>query len=164
MVKLIQKMDNFSAGVYWAHNFTELMDIGGRISYKIGDLSCGTSVLWEDFEYNNAKLNYEVDAQYKLLKLVDLSTQFSIIDDGIDETEDLRAFLFANYAPGFQLPVLGKIKPYLGIDTFAKFAENITFAGINCEPITNGIIKVEYQQSTESDVEDVFNIQVVYVF
>ena len=100
----------------------------------------------------------------KLLELFDLSTQFSIVDDRLDETEDLRAFLFANYSPGFLLPVIGKIKPYAGIDTFFKIEENITFAGINCEPITNGFIKFEYQQSSEKDVEDVFNIQVGYVF
>ena len=164
MLKLLRETDNFSTGIYWAHDFTDLMDLGGRTSCTFGDLSVGASLLWEDFEHNNAKLNYEVDAQYNLLKLVDLSTQFSIIDDGIAETEDLRAFLFANYSPGFQLPVLGKIKPYVGIDTFAKFEEKITFAGLNCEPVTHGFIKVEYQQSTEKEVEDVFNIQVVYVF
>ncbi|MDO9577573.1 MAG: hypothetical protein Q7J16_06770 [Candidatus Cloacimonadales bacterium] len=164
MVKLIQKKGDFTAKAYWVHDFTKLMDLGGRISHKIGDFSFGSSILWEDFEHDNDKLNYEFDAQYNLLKLVDLSTQFSIIDDGLEQTEDLRAFLFADYSPGFQLPVLGKIKPYIGIDTFAKFAENITFAGINCEPVTNGFIKVEYQISSEKAVEDVFNIQVVYVF
>ena len=69
MVKLTQTVNNFSGGVYWAHNFTELMDMGGRISYNLGDLSLGASVLWEDFEYDDDLLNYEFDAQYKLLDL-----------------------------------------------------------------------------------------------
>jgi hypothetical protein len=164
MLKLVQKKGNFLAKAYWAHDFTELMDIGGRISHKFWDISFGASILWEDFEHNNEKLNYEIDAQYNLQDLFDLSTQFSIIDDGLDETEDLRTYFFLSYLPDYQIPWFGKIKPYVGIDTFSKFEENIFFTGLNCEPITNGFVKFEYQQSTEKDIEDVFNIQVVYVF
>ena len=164
MVKLVHEMGDLSTKVYWAHDFTELMDVGGRISYSLGNLSFGASLLLEDFEHNDDLLSYEFDAQYKLLELVNLSSQFSILDDGFDDTEDLRAFLFADLTPEVQLPIIGNIKPFVGMDTFSKFEERIDFAGINFEPVTNGFIKVEYQQPTEKDVEDVLNIQVVYVF
>jgi hypothetical protein len=164
MLKLVQGWDDFSARVYWAHDFAELMDLGGRLSYKVDDLSFGAAILWEDFEHDNALLHYEFDIQYKLLELIDISTQFSIIDDGMDETDDQRAFIFANYSKEFHAPVLGKLKPYIGVDTFFNFEEKITFIGLNCEPITNGYVKFEFQQSTTKDIEDILNIQVVYVF
>jgi hypothetical protein len=164
MLKMFYKYGQFSGRIFWAHDFSEEMDAGGRISCQLGDLQLGSSIVWENFEHDRERLHYELDLQYDLLNHLDLSTQFSIVDDGIEENEDLQAFIFIGYSKGVILPVAGKVIPYAGMDTIQKFADSIKIAGLNFTPITNAFIKAEFQTNSQTDTEDAAEFQVGFIF
>lgn len=164
MLKLIYDFRILEARAFWAHDFAEEMDAGLRISFDLSSLKLGGTMIWEDFEHDNEKLHYDLDAQYNLLDLFDLAVQASIVDDGIETTDDLLAFGKISYIKGVELPVIGKIIPYTGIDSFQSNKERISLIGLNLTPIPNSFIKAEYRTNTDKDFADMLEFQVGYVF
>lgn len=164
MLKLKYNISRLEARAFWSHDFTEEMDAGFRLSMDLGPLQLGGTMIWEDFEHNNNKFHHELDAQYDLMKMLQISVQASIVDDKIAETDDLMVFGKISFEHGIELPVAGKMIPYAGIDTFQKNKNRISLAGLNFKPIPNAFIKAEYRTNTDNDLNDVLEFQVGYVF
>ncbi len=164
MLKLLYEYGRINSRVYWAHEFAKEMDAGGRVGADFGDFNIGGSVIWENFEHDQERLHYGLDMQYLFLNVIEFSTQLSIVDDGIDNNEDLRAFIFAGYKAGSIVSFLGTTTFYAGMDTYAKFEESVKIAGVNLKPLPNAFIKAEYQISSIADVEKALEIQAGFIF
>lgn len=164
MVKLDYVWQKFTARTYIAHDFAQAKDIGARISYDNAGLQVGVSFLNDNSEDEQNLSHYEFDAAYEAFELLELSTQISNIDDGQDETDDVKVYLMANYLTGFKLPVVGNFRPFLGVDTRQNLDENTIFFGLNFEPIPDGFIKIEYSVDSSELIDDRFDIQLAYIF
>jgi hypothetical protein len=164
MLKLVYNFGFMETRTFWSHDFASEMDAGFRLSFELGLINFAGTMIWEDFEHDNEKLHYEIDAQYNLMNLVKLSLQASVVDDGIQTTDDLIMFGKVWYDQGFALPVVGKIRPYAGIDSFQNNKDRISLAGLNFEPIPNAFLKAEYRSNTKKNLNDVLEFQVGYVF
>ncbi len=164
MVKLDYNWQQFTARAYFAHDFAKAKDLGARISYENAGLKVGIAFMDENFEEDEKLLHYEFDTAYNVFELIEFSTQISNIDDGQNVTDDVKAYLLANYYPGYKVPVVGNIRPFLGIDTRENLAENTVFWGLNFEPVEDGFIKIEYSVDSHDYIDDRFDIQVAYIF
>lgn len=164
MLKFMHKISFVEYRAFWAHDFTEEMDTGFRLSFDLDSVLLGGSIIWEDFEHDNNKLHYEFDATYNLLDLFELSAQTSIVDDSDDSSNDLLVFGKISYTKGIKLPITDKIIPYAGVDTFQNNKERTSLLGLNFSPIPNSFIKAEYRTNTEHEIKDAFDFQVGYIF
>ena len=164
MVKLDYIWQQFTARTYFAHDFAQAKDLGARISYENVGVKAGCAFLKEDFEEDEELLHYEIDVSFEILNAIELSTQISNIDDGQDITDDVKAFLLANYLPGYKLSVVGNTRPFIGIDTRKNMDEYTLFWGLNFEPIPDGFIKIEYSVDSFELIDNRFDIQVAYIF
>ena len=164
MVKLDYIWQQFTARTYIAHDFAQAKDLGARISYENAGLIVGIAFMHENFEEDEKLLHYEFDAAYDAFEILELSTQISNIDDGQDVTDDVKVFLLASLLADYKLPVVGKTRPFTGIDTRQNLDENTVFFGVNFEPIQNGFIKIEYSVDSTDYIDDRFDIQIAYVF
>lgn len=164
MLKLLYQLGIMNARIYWADEYLKEMDAGGRISIRLGDLNMGGSVIWENFEHEQERLHYEIDLQYEFLKVINLSTQLSIIDDGIDNNEDLNLFFLVSYSAGTIVHFLGPIKFYSGMDHSGDSEDSVKIAGLNLRPLPQAFIKCEYQSFSQSEVKQAVEIQAGFVF
>lgn len=164
MLKLLYQLGIMNTRIYWAHEYTKEMDAGGRISLKKGDLELGGSVIWENFEHDHALLHYELDLQYELFSKIDLAMQFSIVDDGIASSDDLKAFAFTSFKAGDIFRYFKQTSIYVGIDTSEEFEESTKLAGINFKPIAAAFVKAEYQRSSLAVIDESLEFQLGFVF
>ncbi len=164
MIKLDYIWQQFTARTYLAHDFAQAKDLGARISYKNAGLIIGIAFMNDNFEEDEKLLHYEFDAAYNAFELIEISTQISNIDDGQDMTDDVKTYLLVNHLTGFKLPIVGKSRPFVGVDTRQNLKENTLFFGLNFEPITDGFIKIEYNVDSSELIDDRFDIQIAYIF
>ncbi len=162
---------------YWATNVDSLgipnefdysaMNAGFKLGYNVAGADVNFALKMSTLNKTQIMLSGDVDIDstmdwafgldYTAAEMVAIALQVATRDDGIDDTDDLGYYAILNYAPGFDAPVVGNIKPYFGYATKVGAEgnwndENDMFFGLNMTPVENVRIKLEYLM--ESDMDD----------
>ena len=150
------------------------LDLNGRIAYETDGLTLGgagtlgtiSNLVEEDEDIIGA---FELDLDYTVANFVNVKAQLTRPLIGSED----NYYFIASYAPGFELPYLGKTvgrvmygewRPYVGMITHDDMGESNTFLGINFQSFEKSYAKLELNLDSDEDIDPTFLLQVGYCF
>jgi hypothetical protein len=174
--KQIGKINLYADGV-WPK--VGAADFNGRVAYETDGLTIGgagtlghiANLFEEDEDIIGA---FEFDLDYTVANFVNVKAQLTRPLIGSED----NYFFIASYAPGFEIPYLGKRlgrvmygewRPYVGMVTRNDAAgdgmgESNTFLGINFQSFEKSYIKLELNLDSDEDIDPTFLVQMGYRF
>ena len=149
-------------------------DIGGRFTYNLACGKLGAAFLIDNTSVGGSDpegvTQWEFDFDISILGKANVAGQLTNEDDDNDETDDMELYAFLHYIPGFDVPICGKVTPYLGYitkrdpDSNDGMGDNNIIIGVNIKPMDNGFMKIEYNIDSVEDVDPTLDLQVGFTF
>ncbi len=174
--KEMGKLNLYVDGVWPKSSYA---DLNGRVAYETKLLTIGgagtfghaTEWLVKDGDTTGA---FEADIDWTIANFVRIYAQFT---NTLADGEENYCFI-ASYAPGFEIPYMGKVvgrvmygewRPYVGMITRNDAAgdgmgESNTFLGINYQSFENSYLKLELNLDSDENIDPTFLVQMGYCF
>jgi hypothetical protein len=172
------KINLYVDGV-WPKN--GVADLNGRLAYESANFTLGGAVIAEEFgkyfhdtDDNDLEIAWEGDIKFILANFLKLKAQVT----NLKYSDEINYYFIASYAPGFELPYMGKKvgrliygewRPYVGMitrdDADGKgMGESNIFGGLNYQSYEKSYMKFEVNIDSDDNVDPTFIVQMGYRF
>lgn len=167
MVKFSGDIQSINWNIYAGHRYSEDASLGTRVTWQLGDLRLGSSLLMESFEFKNREDFWEIDLEYERENLLNLKAQVGRIDNEDDDLEwkdDLDYLTLLEILAIPEIPYILDLTPYLGFSTRNEAEENNFIAGLNIKPVDDVYLKLEYNKDSKAGIKEKIDLQFGYLF